>query len=78
MRMKLYLAVTPDKYELPIAVADNVVDLAKMLGKSPYTIYTAIRRNRLRGNKPVDGAKFGGERFYEVDYYERTYEPRRV
>ena len=28
----LWLAVTPDKYELPIAVADTAVELSKMLG----------------------------------------------
>lgn len=30
--MTLWLAVTPDKYELPIAVADTAVELGKMLG----------------------------------------------
>lgn len=28
----IWLAVTPDKYELPIAVADTAAELSKMLG----------------------------------------------
>lgn len=28
----LWLAVTPDKYELPIAVADSAMELSRMLG----------------------------------------------
>lgn len=30
----LWLAVTPDKYELPIAVADTAAELGRMLGKN--------------------------------------------
>lgn len=28
----LWLAVTPDKYELPVAVADTAMELGRMLG----------------------------------------------
>lgn len=34
----LYVATTKDKYELPIAVADSVSELATMLGMKPTTI----------------------------------------
>lgn len=30
--MTLWMAVTPDKYELPIAVADTALELGRMLG----------------------------------------------
>lgn len=32
--MALWLAVTPDKYELPIAVADTARELGRILGAS--------------------------------------------
>lgn len=34
----LYVATTKDKYELPIAVADSVSELAEMLNMKPTTI----------------------------------------
>ena len=34
----LWLAVTPDKYELPIAVADTAKELSIMLGLRSHTI----------------------------------------
>lgn len=34
----LYMATTKDKYEFPIAVADSVGELAKMLNMKPSTI----------------------------------------
>ena len=30
--MKLYMGVTPDKYELPLFVADSLKELSKMSG----------------------------------------------
>ena len=36
--------VTNDKYELPIAIADNAKDLAKMLGTTRNAINTFISR----------------------------------
>lgn len=49
----LYLAVTNDKYELPIAVADSASELAKMLGLSVYTIYTGVCREAKNARKIV-------------------------
>ena len=40
--MKLYLRVTKDKYELPVAVADSPRELAKMTGVSRATILSAL------------------------------------
>lgn len=36
---KLYIAVTKDEYELPIAVADSQASLARMLGIQPNAIH---------------------------------------
>ena len=41
-RMKLFIYVTNDKYELPLAVADSVPELARMTGKNPTSIRTAL------------------------------------
>ena len=32
MRKFIWMAVTPDKYELPVAVADTALELGRMLG----------------------------------------------
>lgn len=37
----LWLAVTPDELELPIAVADTAVELASRFGKKPNDISSA-------------------------------------
>lgn len=36
---KLYIAVSKDEYELPIAVADSQASLARMLGIQPNAIH---------------------------------------
>ena len=45
--MTLYMKTTTDKYELPIAVADNPVELANMLGVTTGTVRssTSARKN---------------------------------
>lgn len=40
--MKLYLKVTRDKYELPVAVADTQAELARMCGVSLSSIASAL------------------------------------
>lgn len=40
--MVLYLAISQDKYELPIALSDTAVGLARMLGSYPSTISSHI------------------------------------
>lgn len=42
--MVIYMAISQDKYELPLAVADTVVELAKMLGVSKNTIYSTMSK----------------------------------
>lgn len=54
-----WLAVTADKYELPVIVADSSTELAEKLGTTP----TAIR---VRACKKQDGSK-SGLRIYKVD-----------
>ena len=38
----LYLKVTKDKYELPVAVADSKKELARILGLHPSGLYRAF------------------------------------
>lgn len=40
--MTLYIKVTQDKFELPIAVADTARELADMVGTSKNTVYSSI------------------------------------
>lgn len=44
--MKLYICVTHDEYELPIAVADSTKELAQMLGVKSKTIVESLCRVR--------------------------------
>lgn len=41
---KIYMCVTQDKYELPVAVADSVTELAKLCGVPRNTIYGCLSR----------------------------------
>jgi ribosomal protein L7Ae-like RNA K-turn-binding protein len=38
----IWLAITTDKLELPIAVADTAKELGEMLGKSENAIYKTV------------------------------------
>ena len=44
--MTLYLKVTKDKYELPVAVAATKQELARMVGRDESGIYRAFREGR--------------------------------
>lgn len=51
--MTLYMKVTSDKYELPIAVADSPAELALMLGlqkRSLWSIFAKLRKG-IKGYK---------------------------
>ncbi len=50
--MALYMAVTPDKYELPLAIADSKAELARICNEEPSTISRKLRR---AGNPTTDG-----------------------
>ena len=47
MAKVIYEKVTNDELELPIAVADSISELARMLGVTPQTICTQIRNEKL-------------------------------
>lgn len=45
----MYMMITHDEYELPLAVADTIRELARMLGKNPNTISSIMRHAREKG-----------------------------
>lgn len=47
----VFMMVTKDKYELPLAVADTRKELGRMIGVSPITIANSISRARKNGCK---------------------------
>lgn len=49
--MTVWLYVTNDKYELPLAVADSLSILARKLGVSTNTIHSAMSHCRKKGYK---------------------------
>ena len=50
-KMKLYLEVTSDKYELPLAVADSASELAKMRRVKSDYIRSAICHSKDEGRR---------------------------
>lgn len=51
----LYMAVTPDEYELPLAVEDSVTKLAKLFNVKPSKVSTLISMGR---SGKTTGVKF--------------------
>lgn len=49
--MVLYMKVTNDKYELPVAIADSAAELARMVGVKAQTIYECISPSRIKSGK---------------------------
>ena len=47
----LYIAVSLDEYELPIAVAESVPELARMMGTTVNVINSSISRKTRRYQK---------------------------
>ena len=43
------MMITLDEYELPVAVADSVVELARMVGTKPNNISSSIIHQAKRG-----------------------------
>lgn len=64
--MNLYLAVTPDKYELPIAVRDNPTDLGNIFGVTRTTVSTSIHKN--------SPGKRSGVKFIRVEVDDEDYQ----
>ena len=44
--MKVWMKVTNDKYELPVAVASSVAELARMTGATKESLYSIFSRDR--------------------------------
>ena len=53
MKNVLYMKVTKDEYELPVAVADSISLLARMLGISKKTIESSMSKSRHLGYRSV-------------------------
>lgn len=48
---KIYMQVITDQYELPVAVADSIVELSKITGSSYDTIIKTIKRAGKKNRK---------------------------
>lgn len=42
--MTIYMKVTPDRFELPVAIADSIPMLARICNTSEWTIRSSLRR----------------------------------
>lgn len=51
--MKVYMRVTDDEYELPVAIADTQADLARMVGVGTNTVCSALYKVRKWGQRSV-------------------------
>lgn len=49
--MTIYMMTTKDEYELPLAVADSVGELAKMTGVNPRKITYSLSKAKTRKPK---------------------------
>ena len=49
--MFVWLKVTPDRYELPVAVADSGKELARICGVSSNNVYNTMTKARKLGHK---------------------------
>lgn len=45
--MTVYMLVTADKYELPLAVRDNVGEIADLIGRLKYDVYRTISKKHV-------------------------------
>lgn len=63
--MKLYMAVTADKYELPIAVSSQIYYLARMIGRSTKTVSEEL--SRVRNGRTDTNGKIKGYVLMEVE-----------
>lgn len=63
----LYMAVTADEYELPVAVADTPEELGAMLNRSPNTIRSLVCRGYTYEGKARHNGSNYAIRFYKVE-----------
>lgn len=67
IKNRLYMAVTPDKYELPLFVTPYLDEIADKFGKSKVVVASSICHNR-------QGSKKGGVKFVAVEVDEKDIE----
>lgn len=48
---KLFMAVTPDEYELPLAPPDTAKNLAELFGTTPNNIWSQVSHQKTRGGQ---------------------------
>ena len=48
--MTIWMKVTHDQYEFPVAIADSCVELAELLGKTANNISSSIAHSKKRDN----------------------------
>lgn len=51
MVRSVYMQISKDEYEFPLAIADSIQELAEIIGKSPATIGSYISRCKKSGRK---------------------------
>ena len=62
MKDKIYLAVTNDRFKLPVFIADTQSQLSEMIGVQPSTISQSIKHGGIVQNKyRVVAVEFSGE-----------------
>lgn len=49
--MFIYMQVTKDEYELPLAIADSIPKLAEMVGVKTQSIYDSMKNAKKLGRK---------------------------
>lgn len=49
----IYMKVSDDEYQLPEAVADTIIELAKLCGTRPNCISSSMCHAKKRGSKSI-------------------------
>ena len=49
--MTVYMLITADRYELPLAVRDDVGEIADLLGRMKYDVYRTISKKQVSQEK---------------------------
>lgn len=47
----VWMAITHDEYELPVAVADTAAELGRILGVTENAIYSGLSNSKRKGYK---------------------------
>lgn len=64
-KIKIYLAITADEYELPLYVTTNASEMARHYGLNPATVLSAITQNKSGRNT---SRKFTSVEVFEDDF----------